>query len=96
MEDRIDGVGNFVPCKSILVIILEKNELWDEVVNSIEENPIIVPASNNAQALVYFNKIDIKYRRIILGAIKYHVTPHILCKYHQYKMWDALTNLFQS
>ena len=32
LEDRLDGTENFVPWKARLVLILEENELWDEVV----------------------------------------------------------------
>ena len=34
LENRLDGAGNFVPWKARLVLILEENELWDEVVNN--------------------------------------------------------------
>ena len=40
LEDRLDGVGNFVPWKARLVLILEENELWDEVVHNTQANPI--------------------------------------------------------
>ena len=59
LEDRLDGVANFVPWKSRLVLILEENKLWDEVVNNTTTNPIVVPASTDAHALSAFNK-DIK------------------------------------
>ena len=94
MEDRLDGAGNFVPWKAILVFILEENELWDEVINNITKHPIVVPTSTDAQAVSAFNKKDIKARRIILDAVKDHVIPHISSKTRAYKMWDALTNLF--
>ena len=48
LEDRLDGAGNFVPWKARLVLILEENELWDEVVNNKTVNPIVVPASTDA------------------------------------------------
>ena len=35
LEDRLDGVGNFVPWKVRIVLILEENELWDEVVHNM-------------------------------------------------------------
>ena len=76
MEDRLDGVGNFVPWKARIVLILEENELWDEVVHNTTVVPIIVPPSTDAAALTAFNK-DIKARRIILDAVKDHVIPHI-------------------
>ena len=45
LEDRLDGARNFVPWKARLVLILEENELWDEVVHNTTTNPIVVPAS---------------------------------------------------
>ena len=96
LEDRHDGVGNFVPWNGRRVVILEENELWDEVVNNTTTNPIVVLASPNAQALFAFNKKDIKVRRIILDVVKDHVIPRISSKTCAYQMWDALTSLFQS
>ena len=40
LEDRLDGVGNFVPWKARIVLILQESELWDEVVNHTIVNPI--------------------------------------------------------
>ena len=96
MEDRLDGAGNFVQWKVGVVHILEENELWDEVVHNTTTDPIVVPASTDAQELFAFKKKDIKGRRIILDAIKNHVIPHISSKTRAYQMWDSLTNLFQS
>ena len=59
MEDRLDGAGNFVPWKARIVLILEENELWDEVVDNTTAVPIVVPPSTDAAALTAFNK-DIK------------------------------------
>ena len=77
LEGSLDGAGNFVPWKARIVLILEDNELWDEVVHSMQENPIQVLAVTNAQALSTFNKKDIKARRIILDAVMDHVILHI-------------------
>ena len=33
LEDMLEGVGNFAPWKARIVLILQENELWDEVVN---------------------------------------------------------------
>ena len=66
------------------------------MVNNTTANPIVVPASTDAQALSSFNKKDIKARRIILDAVKDHVISHISNKTRAYQMWDALTSLFQS
>ena len=96
LEDRLGGAGNFVPWKARLVLILEENELWNDVVYNTTANPIVVPVSTDAQALSAFNKKDIKARRIILDAVKDHVIPHISSKTRAFQMWDALTSLFQS
>ena len=96
LEDRLDGAGNFVPSKARIVLILEENELWDEVVHSTQANPIQVIASIDSQAFAAFNKKDIKARRIILDVVKDLVIPHISSKDRAYKMWDALTSMFQS
>ena len=53
MEDRLDGAGNFVPWKARLVLILEENELWDEVVHNTTTNPIVVLASTDATTLSF-------------------------------------------
>ena len=95
LEDRLDGVENFVPWKARIVLILEENELWDEVVHNTTAVLIVVPPSTDAATLTVFNK-DIKARRIILDAAKDHVIPHISSKTRAYQMWDALTSLFQS
>ena len=97
MEDRLDGAGNFVPWKARILLVLEENELWDEVVNHTTAHPIVIPdATADLVGLATFNKKDIKAERIILDAIKDHVIPHILNKDRAHKMWDALTVLFQS
>ena len=43
MEDKLDGVENFIPWKSRIMLILEDNELWDEVVHNTTSNPIAIP-----------------------------------------------------
>ena len=81
MEDRLDGAGNFVPWKARILLVLEENELWDEVVNHTTTHPIVIPnTTTDPVALAAFNKKNIKARPIILDAVKDHVIPHILSK----------------
>ena len=76
MEDKIDGAETFVPWKARILLVLEENELWDEVVKNTTAHPIVVPdATVDPVGLVTFNKKDIKARRIILDAVKDHVIP---------------------
>ena len=79
-----------------IVLILQENELWDEVVKHTQPHPIQIPAATDAAALQAFNKKDIKEKRIILDTVKNHVIPLMTSKNRAYKMWDALTNLYQS
>ena len=97
MEDSLDGAGNFVPWRARILLVLEENELWDEVVNNTTTHPIVIPnATTDPLALISFEKKDINAMRIILDAVKYHVIPHISAKDHAHEMWSALTGLFQS
>ena len=70
MEDRPDGAGNFIMWKARIMLILEENELWDEVVHNTTAVPIVVLPTTDTVALTAFNKKDIKARRIILDAVK--------------------------
>lgn len=88
-EDRLEGVGNFSPWKVIIVLILEEYEL-----PNIVEKPITIPT--DATFLAEYNKKNVKTRRIILDAIKYHVIPHVTGKNNAYEMWDSLCKLYQS
>ena len=64
MEDRLDGTRNFVPLKARIVVILEENELWDDVVHNTTTVPIVVPPSMDAVALTAFNKHDINLEEL--------------------------------
>ena len=77
LEDRMDGSKNFVPWKSRIMLILQENELWDEVVNHTTAHPIQVPIVIDAVALEKFNEKEIKVRRIILDVVKDHVIPQL-------------------
>ena len=52
------GQQNFVPWKAKILLILEENELWPDVVRNTTANPIVIPASTDAAALSAFNKQD--------------------------------------
>ena len=38
LEDRLDGAGNFVPWKARILLLLEENELWPDVVRNTTAN----------------------------------------------------------
>ena len=83
LEDRLDGAVNFSPWKARIVLILQKNKLWD-IVNSTSTDPVTVPTVAADKAV--FDKKDIKAKRIILDAIKDHVIPHISGKDYAHQM----------
>ena len=51
MKDRLDGAGNFVPWKARIVLILEENEFWDEVVHNTTTVPTVIPPSTDATTI---------------------------------------------
>ena len=53
-----------------------------------------VPIDATTKAV--FDKKDIKAKRILLDAIKYHMIPHVSGKDYAHQMWTTLTNLYQS
>ena len=57
LEDRLDGVVNFIPWKARIVLILQESELW-EIVNNTVADPVTIPivATNKAA----FDKLDIE------------------------------------
>jgi hypothetical protein len=92
VEDRLDGVVNFVSWKERMVLLLQECELWDIVENSTT-NPMNVPT--NATLLATYTKKSIKAKIIILDAIKDHFIPHVTGKGNAYEMWESLTKLYQ-
>ena len=91
IEDRLDRAVNFSPWKARIVLILQENELWD-IVNSRTAN--LVTVSTVAVDKAVFDRKELKAKRIILDAIKYHVIPHVTGKNYAHQMSIALTNLY--
>ena len=76
IEDRLDGVVNFIPLKARIVLIMQENELWD-IVNSTQAHLF-------ADKFV-FDKKDIIAKIIILDVLKDHVIPHVTGKNHAHQ-----------
>jgi len=94
LEDSLEGATNFSLWKAMIVLLLQENELW-EVVENTTTDPITIPVATDATTLAAFNKKNIKEKRIMLDAVKYHVIPHIYAKKRAHEMWTTLTNLYQ-
>jgi hypothetical protein len=93
VEDRLDGAANFGAWKERMILLLQKNELWD-IVENTTTHPVVVPT--DATLLAAYTKKSIKAKRFILDAIKDHLIPHLTGKTHAYEMWESLTKLYQS
>ena len=73
VEDRLKGAENWSSWKARIMLILEEQELWD-----IVEQTVVLPTDPIAS--VDFKKANVKAKRIILDAVKDHVIPHVFGK----------------
>jgi len=89
VEDRSNGDEKFSPWKDSIVLLLEELDLWD-IVDKVVTIPI------DATLLDKYNKNNVKAKRIILDAIKYHLIPYITGKINAFDMWEDLTRIYQS
>jgi hypothetical protein len=46
--------------------------------------------------LAAYSKKNVKAKRMLLDAMKDHIIPHVSGKKNAYKMWEALTKIYQS
>jgi hypothetical protein len=99
VEDRLDGVSNFLPWKARISVILKEQDLWEVVTNpppapaqTSGGTPTVVDPTVQAA----WDKKDIKAQRVILEAIKDHLILHVAEKTRSKEMLDALVSLFQS
>jgi hypothetical protein len=90
VEDRLDGVSNFLPWKARLILLLKEQDLWDTVQSGL---PTV---AQGAQQDPVLEKKDIKAQRVILEAVKDHLILHVSEKTSAKEMYDALVSLFQS
>ena len=79
--------------KARIVLILQENELW-EIVNNTVVHPVTIPTVAADKAA--FDKMDIKAKRILIDAIKVHIIPHISRKDYAHQMWTASNKIYQS
>jgi hypothetical protein len=89
VEDRLVGVGNWSPLEARIVLILEEGEIWD-----IVECPVVPPT--DAIFLAEFRKMNIKAKRNIIDAIKYHIISHVYGKEFSFQMWQSLCRIYHN
>lgn len=88
-EDRLEGASNFIAWKDRVTLLLEEFELW-----SITKEVVTIPT--DLDALIEYNRNNVKAKRILLDAVKDHLIPHVIGKKNAFDMWPSLIKLFQS
>ena len=88
-EDKFDGASNFLFWKARVTLFLKEHDLW-EIVEKV------VPVPTNVALKEAHEKMNIKAQRVIMGAMKDHLIPHLVEKQSAIEMFKALVDLFQS
>jgi hypothetical protein len=100
VEDRFEGVSNFLPWKARLALLPKEQELWEVVSNPppapTQTSTGGTPVVEDPIVHVMWDKKDIKAQRVILEVVKDHLVPHVLENASSKEMYDALVSLFQS
>jgi hypothetical protein len=88
VEDRLDGVDNFISWKHRILLILEENELLDHV-----KQVLLEPEEEDAKTK--YKKNEIKAKRILIDSIKDHLIPNVSELKTPKEMFDALSILYE-
>jgi hypothetical protein len=89
MEDRLQGVQNFVTWKERVAMVLDVNDVLDHV-----DDKVATPT--DATALVTWKKGEAKAKSILVDGVKDHIIPHLTGKMSAQETWAALNDLYQS
>jgi len=89
LEDRLEGANNFISWKTMILFILEEDEIKNHVKKVIAEPEGEEEKSN-------YRKNEGKAKRIPIDSVKDHLIPHISELDTAKKMYDALVGLFES
>jgi hypothetical protein len=71
LEDRLDGISNYLQWKVRMATIFKENKLW--VLVTI----VIVPPSNDPIALDIHEVKEAKAQRLILDGVRDPLIPHL-------------------
>jgi hypothetical protein len=88
VEDRLDGVGNFSPWKSKLLVTLEEDDFLDVTTKTL-------PATTTDMEKK-IRKEDVKARKLIIYSVRDHFLPHIANLKTTYDMYEDLKGMFES
>ena len=88
LDEKLEGVDNFLAWKHRMMLILEENDLED----FIKEE---VPEHNKDEAKKIHKKNMVKAKRIVVDSIKDHLIPHVSSLTTPMQMFDALSLLYE-
>ena len=80
LEDKLEGIENFLAWKYIFGLILKENDLHKYIKDESKEK--------HEQDLI-------KEMRIIVDSIKYHLIPHVSSKKTPNQMYDAISRMYE-
>lgn len=90
LEDRLEGISNYLPWKARIIALLKENRPWsfvDTVVQVLQNNRVDLAAYEVKQA---------RTQRFLLDGVRDALIPHIAEKATSHEMWGTLKNLFEA
>ena len=88
LEDKLEGIDNFLAWKYKIGLILQENDIDKYVKEEVSE-------PEEAEAKEKHRKDMIRAQRIIVDSIKYHLIPQVSSKKTPKEMYDALSRMFE-
>ena len=88
LDDKLEGVENFITWKYRIMLILEENDLEGFIKEEVAE-------PEEAEAKSKYKKDMIKVKRIIVDSIKDNLIPQVSTRKTPKEMFDALSGLFE-
>eukprot|EP00253_Pinus_taeda_P032436 PITA_32436 len=89
IEDRLDGISNYVVWKDRIQTVFEEAAVWD-----IVQQVVVPPTAADEHAK--FTKNNAKAKRILMDRLKDYVVPQVRGNTYAYQMCTTLTTLYQS
>ena len=90
LEDRLEGISNYLPWKARITALLKENRLW-----SFVDTVVPVPQNNRVDLAAYEVK-QARTQRFLLDGVRYALIPHIAEKATTHEMWGTLKNLYKA
>ena len=88
LEDKLEGIENFLACKYRIGLILKENGLEKYIKDEFVEPTEVEAKEKHGQDLI-------KEMIIIVDSIKYHLIPQVSSKKTPKKMCDALSRMYE-